>query len=51
MGRRGIRGLKARAGREWSISIGGLDCTVEVYRPEESEGEVTELQVGTQLQE
>ena len=48
MGRRGIRGLKMRVGRECSISRGGPDCTVEVCRLEESEEEVTVLQVGTQ---
>ena len=44
MGKRGIRGLKTRVGRECSIK-GGPDCTVEVYRSEE---EVTVLRVGMQ---
>ena len=44
MGRKGIRGLKARMGREYCISKGKPGGTVEVYRPEESEGEVTVLQ-------
>ena len=48
MGRRGIRGLKTRVGRECSISRGLPDCTVEVYRSEESEEEVTVLRGGTQ---
>ena len=47
-GQKGIRSLKTRMGREWSISREGPDCTVEVYRPEESKEEVTVLQVGTQ---
>ena len=47
MGRRGIRGLKTRVGRECSISK-GLDCTVEVYVSEESEERVTVLRVETQ---
>ena len=54
MGRRGIRGLKTRAGRECSISRGKLDCAVEIYMSESEEG-VTVLRVGTrergQLQE
>ena len=48
MGRRGIRGLKTRMGRECSISRGGLNCTVEIYMSEESEEGVTVLRVGTQ---
>ena len=32
MGRGGIRGLKARVERKCSISGGGTDCTVEVYK-------------------
>ena len=47
MGRRGIRGLETRMGRECSISRGGLDSTVEVYVSEESEeGGVTVLRQG-----
>ena len=37
MGRRGIRDLKTRVGRECSISRGVPDSTVEVYVSEESE--------------
>ena len=37
MGRRGIRGLESRVGRECSISRGGPDSTVEVYVSKESE--------------
>ena len=48
MGRWGIGSLKKRVGRECSISRGGPDCTVKVYRPEESKEGVTVLQVGTQ---
>ena len=44
MGRGEIKNLKARLGRECCINIGGLDRTVEIYRPEESEEEVTVLQ-------
>ena len=40
--------MKTRVGRKCSISRGGPDCTVEVYKSEESEEEVTVLQVGTQ---
>ena len=47
MGRRGIRGLKTRVGRECSISK-GLVCTVEVYVSKGSEERVTVLRVGTQ---
>ena len=47
MGRRGIRGLKTRVEQECSISRGGPDCTVKVYRSEESEEEVTVLRVET----
>ena len=36
MGKRGTRSLKTRLGREGSISRGGSDCTVEVYRSKES---------------
>ena len=43
MGRRGIRGLETRVGRECSISREGPDCTVEVYMSEESEERVTLL--------
>ena len=62
MGRKRIRGLKARVGGS-CISAGGQpDCTVKVYKPEESEEEVTVLvgvvspeeagtQQGGQLQE
>ena len=35
MGRRGLRGLKTRAGWESCISRGGPDWKVEAYRPEE----------------
>ena len=45
---RGLRGLKMRMRRECSISRGGLDCAVKVYRSEESEEEVIVLQVGMQ---
>ena len=48
MGRSGIRRLKVRVRRKCSISIGGPDLTVEVYRSEESDEEVTVLQVWTQ---
>ena len=51
MGRRGIRGLETRMGRECSNSRGGLDSTVEVYVLEESEGGVTVLRQRGQLQE
>ena len=47
MGRPGIRDLKTRV-VGCSISREGPDCTVEVYRSEESEKEVIELRVGTQ---
>ena len=47
MCRRGIRGLKTRVGRECSISRGGLDCTMVVYRSKESEEEITALRVVT----
>ena len=46
MGRRGIRDLKTRVGRECSISRGGPDCAVEVYSSEESEERVTVLRRG-----
>ena len=36
-GQKGISGLKARAGRDRSISRGGLECAVGVYMSEESE--------------
>ena len=49
MDRGGIAGLKMRVGRECSISRGGPDCAVDVYRREELEEKVTALQVGTQL--
>ena len=48
MGKREIRGLKTRVRRKCSISRGGPDCTVEVYKSEKSEEEITVLQVGTQ---
>ena len=49
MGRQGIRCLKTRVGRECSISRGGgADCSVEVYRSEESGEELTLLRVGAQ---
>ena len=48
MGRLGITGLKTRVGQECSISREGPDCTVEIYRLEESEQVVTVLRVGTQ---
>ena len=48
MGKRGIRGLKTRVGRECSISRGGLGFTVEVYMSEEFEEGVTVRRVGTQ---
>ena len=51
MGGRGIKDLKARVGRECCISRGGSDCTVKVYKLEESEKEVTVLfpeKAGTQ---
>ena len=48
MGRRETRDLKTRVGRKCSISRGGPDYTVEVYKSEESEEEITVLQVGTQ---
>ena len=51
MGRRGIRGLETRVGRECSISRGGPDCTVEVYVSEESEEGVIVLRQEGQLQE
>ena len=35
-GQKEIGSLKARVGRERSINREGPDCTVEVYRPEES---------------
>ena len=44
MGRREITDLKARVGWECCISKRGLDRTVEIYQPEESEEEVTVLQ-------
>ena len=47
-GHNGDRGLKTRLGRECSISRGGSDRTVEVYRSEESEEEVTVLRIGAQ---
>ena len=46
MGGRGIRALKANVGQECCISIGvadGPNCTVEVYKLEESEEEDTVL--------
>ena len=44
MGSRRIRGLKARMGRKWCISRGGgPNRTVEVYKLDESEEEVTML--------
>ena len=46
MGRRGIRDLETRVGRECSISRGGPDCTVEVYMSGESEEVVTVLRQG-----
>ena len=46
MSRRGIRGLKTRAGRESCISREELDCTVEVDKLEESEEGVAVLRVG-----
>ena len=47
-GQRGIKGLKMRVGRECSINRGGPHFTVEVYRLEEFEEEVTVLQVEMQ---
>ena len=38
MGKKGIRGLKARVGRECCISRGEPNGAVEVYKPEESRG-------------
>ena len=46
MGRRGIRDLETRVGRESSVSRGELDCTVEVYVSEESEEGVTVIRQG-----
>ena len=43
MGRRGIRGLKMRVGRERSISRERPDFTVEVYMSEKAEEGVTVL--------
>ena len=37
MGQRGITGLETRVTREYSVSKGGPDSTVEVYVSEESE--------------
>ena len=51
MGGRGIRDLKARVDQECCISGRGSDCTVKVYKLEESEKEVTVLfleKAGTQ---
>ena len=48
MGKRGIRGLKARVGQECSISREGTACAVEVYMSEKSKEEVAVLRVGTQ---
>ena len=48
MGRRRIRDLKTRVGRECSISGERLNCTVEVHVSKESEKRVTVLRVGTQ---
>ena len=49
MSRGWIRSLKTRVGQKCSISKGGwADYTVKVYKPEESEEEVTALKVGTQ---
>ena len=46
----GLRSLETRVGQECSISRGGLDSTVEVYVPEESEeGGVTVLRQGGSL--
>ena len=45
--KKGTGDLKAKVRQVCSISSGGEDCIVEVYRPEESEEEVTVLQVGT----
>ena len=47
-GQKGIRRLKVRVRRKCSIGSGGPDLTVEVYRSEESDEEVTVLQVWTQ---
>ena len=47
MGRWKIRGLKTRVGWECSISRGGARFTVEVYRLEKYEEEVTMLRVRT----
>ena len=49
MGRRRIKDLKTRVGRECSISGERLNCTVEVHVSEESEKRATVLRVGTQL--
>ena len=46
MGRRGIRGLETRVGRESNISKGGPDCRGEVYMSEESEEGVKVLRQG-----
>ena len=46
MGRRRIGDLETRVTREFSISRGGPDCTVEVYMSEESEEGVTMLRQG-----
>ena len=48
MCRRGTKSLKTRVGPKCSISRRGPDCTVKVYKLEESDEEVTVLQVGTQ---
>ena len=47
MGRRGVRDLKTRMGRECSISRRGPDCIVKIYMSEESEEGITVLRVGT----
>ena len=48
MGRREIRGLKTRVSGNAILAEGGLDCTVKIYRSEESEERVTVLRIGTQ---
>ena len=47
-GQKGDKRFEDEGEREYNISRGGLDCTVEIYRSEESEERVTVSQIGTQ---
>ena len=47
-GQKGNKRFEDEGERECNISRRGLDCTVKIYRSEESEERVTVLRIGTQ---